>query len=136
MFVLDLLLYHQYLPKSLVFTKLALAELCLAECLFKVVPHCQVMNLLPLVVYSLYESELTSQVINFFIFVQFKILKMLTYNVVNHFTKFLFDVTFYKFKLSFVKKKIRKMVYIHLVYTLSVTCYNINFSPFFRDLVF
>lgn len=58
----DLLLYHKCLPNDVVVTKIALAELCLAECLFKIVPHSQIMNLLSVIVYSLHINELTPQV--------------------------------------------------------------------------
>lgn len=61
-FISDLIFYHKFLPNNLVLTKTAVTELCLAECLFKVILHSQIIDLLPLIVYSLQKTELTLQV--------------------------------------------------------------------------
>lgn len=58
----DLLSYIKSIPDNLSVTKIALAELCLAECLFKVIFHSKLMDLLSVVAYSLHISELTLQV--------------------------------------------------------------------------
>lgn len=58
----DLLSYYHSLPGYLVVTKNELAELCLSECMFKVAFHPQIMDLLPVISYSLQISELTPQV--------------------------------------------------------------------------
>lgn len=59
---IDLLSYHKRLTNDSVETKVALAELCLAECMFKVVLHAHIMDLLPVIAYSFKISELTPQV--------------------------------------------------------------------------
>lgn len=60
--ITDLLSYYHSLPSNLVVTKNELAELCLSECVFKVALHPQIMDLLPVIAYSLQVSELTPQV--------------------------------------------------------------------------
>lgn len=57
----DLLSYHKSLTSDSVVTKVALAELCLAECVFKVVLHSHIMDLLSVIAYSLQIPELTPQ---------------------------------------------------------------------------
>lgn len=57
----DLLSYHKRLTNDSVETKVALAELCLAECMFKVVLHAHIMDLLPVIAYSFKIPELTPQ---------------------------------------------------------------------------
>lgn len=46
----------------MVLIKTAITELCFTECLFKVILHSQIIDLLPLIVYSLQNTELTLQV--------------------------------------------------------------------------
>lgn len=60
--ITDLFLYHQSLPEISSITKTALAELCLAECVIKVVYKYQTLNLLSLIAYTLYIPELSPQV--------------------------------------------------------------------------
>lgn len=60
--ITDLYLYHQGLSECSIVIKIALAELCLAECVFKVVFRSRTMNLLSVIAYSLYIPELTPQV--------------------------------------------------------------------------
>ncbi|XP_029341770.1 transformation/transcription domain-associated protein isoform X2 [Acyrthosiphon pisum] len=57
----DLLSYHKSLTNDLVEIKVALAELCLAECMFKVVLHSHIMDLLSVIAYSLQIPKLTPQ---------------------------------------------------------------------------
>lgn len=58
----DLLSYHKTLTSDSVETKVVLAELCLAECMFKVVLHSHIMDLLSVIAYSLQIPKLTPQV--------------------------------------------------------------------------
>lgn len=60
--ITDLHAYHRSLPNWLVLTKIALAELCLAECVIKVVLRSQLIDLLSLIEYALQINELTPQV--------------------------------------------------------------------------
>ncbi|XP_025202207.1 transcription-associated protein 1-like [Melanaphis sacchari] len=57
----DLLSYHKSLTNDAVVTKVAIAELCLSECMFKVVLHSHVMDLLSVIAYSFQIPELTPQ---------------------------------------------------------------------------
>ncbi|VVC36854.1 Hypothetical protein CINCED_3A003660 [Cinara cedri] len=57
----DLLSYQISLPNSLGLTKIALSELCLAECMLKVVPPTQIIDLFPIIAYSLQIEKLISQ---------------------------------------------------------------------------
>lgn len=43
-------------------TKVMFASICLTDCLFKVIHHSQVMNLMNIIAYSLQIAELTPQV--------------------------------------------------------------------------
>lgn len=67
----DLLSYYHSLPSYLVVTKNELAELCLSECVFKVALHPQIMDLLPVIAYSLKISELTPQVCEYIILIHY-----------------------------------------------------------------
>lgn len=75
-----MLSYYHSLPSNLVVTKNELAELCLSECVFKVALHPQIMDLLPVIAYSLQVPELTPQVCAYFILIHYHFILPITQN--------------------------------------------------------